>query len=171
MEEEKLRVRLEGERRKREEEERIRKVIEEKKRQEEERKRTEEEAKRKQQEQENEERRQREVADRAREERERAEEQERKTLGLTTAFEDWKRARDTLKVSFLTVPSSHALTLSAQALKNGPMKTVKSDKALKSLWSAGRRAITPKIGQLTNDMQAINKIVSICPVNMNEFWD
>ncbi|KAI0826637.1 GLE1-like protein-domain-containing protein [Trametes gibbosa] len=141
LEEEKMRVKLEGERRKREEEERIRRVIEEKKRQEDERKRHEEEEKSKKREQEDEERRQVVEAERARAERERTEEQERKALGLTTAFEDWKRARDTLK-----------------ALKNGPMKTVKSDKALKSIWSAGRRAITPKIGQLTNDLQAINKI-------------
>lgn len=40
------------------------------------------------------------------------------------------------------------------------MKTVKDNKQLKSLWSAGRRAITPKIGQLTNDPQAIQRIVS-----------
>lgn len=41
------------------------------------------------------------------------------------------------------------------------MRIVKADKALKAIWSAGRRAITPKIGQLTNDAEAINKIVSI----------
>lgn len=40
------------------------------------------------------------------------------------------------------------------------MKTVKDNKQLKSMWSAGRRAITPKIGQLTNDPQAIQRIVS-----------
>lgn len=48
---------------------------------------------------------------------------------------------------------------SPQKLKNGPMKTVKADKALKSVWAAGRRQITPKIGQLTNDAQTINRIV------------
>ena len=40
------------------------------------------------------------------------------------------------------------------------MKIVKGDKALKALWSAGRRAITPKVGQLTNDRTAIMRIVS-----------
>lgn len=40
------------------------------------------------------------------------------------------------------------------------MKTVKSDKALKSLWSTGRRAITAKVGQLTNNASEIMRIVS-----------
>lgn len=40
------------------------------------------------------------------------------------------------------------------------MKMVKSDKALKAIWSASRREITPKIGQLTNDSNAIMRIVS-----------
>ena len=48
-----------------------------------------------------------------------------------------------------------------KALKAGPMKIVKGDKALKSMWSAGRRAITPKVGQLTNDSSAIMRIVSV----------
>ncbi|KAI8970573.1 GLE1-like protein-domain-containing protein [Trametes punicea] len=140
-EEEKMRAKLEAERKKREEEERIRREAEEKKRQEEERKRKEQEEKRRKQEEEEAERRRQQEAERQRAERERAEEQERKALGFTTAFEDWKRARETLR-----------------ALKSGPMKTVKADKALKSIWSAGRREITPKIGQLTNDPQAIMKI-------------
>jgi nucleoporin GLE1 len=38
------------------------------------------------------------------------------------------------------------------------MKTVKTDKKLKSAWSVVRRQITPKIGQLTNDSQSINHI-------------
>ncbi|KAI0371930.1 hypothetical protein BV20DRAFT_964589 [Pilatotrama ljubarskyi] len=141
MEEEKLRVKLEAERKKREEEERIRREAEEKRRQEEERKRKAEEEKRRQKEKEEEEERKRLQAERERIERERAEEHERKTLGFTTAFEDWKRAREMLKM-----------------VKTGPMRMVKADKALKSIWSAGRRAITPKIGQLTNDPQAINRI-------------
>lgn len=41
------------------------------------------------------------------------------------------------------------------------MKTVKGDKAMKAIWSAGRRAITPKVGQLTNDANAIMRIVSL----------
>ena len=38
------------------------------------------------------------------------------------------------------------------------MKTVKENKELKSLWNAGRRAITPKVGQLTNDQATITRI-------------
>lgn len=41
------------------------------------------------------------------------------------------------------------------------MKTVKGDKAMKSVWAAGRRQITPKIGQLTNDAESINRIVCL----------
>ena len=37
----------------------------------------------------------------------------------------------------------------------GPMKHVKANKPFKSAWSAIRRQITPKIGQLTNDAQSI----------------
>lgn len=40
------------------------------------------------------------------------------------------------------------------------MKNVKSQKQLKSTWSALRRQITPKIGQLTNDAESINLISS-----------
>ncbi|KAI9063663.1 hypothetical protein FKP32DRAFT_1571751 [Trametes sanguinea] len=140
-EEEKARAQMEAERKKREEEERIKREAEEKKRQEEERKRQEEEEKRQKKEREEEDQRRQAEAERLRAERERAEEQERKALGFTTAFEDWKRARDMLK-----------------AIKTGPMKIVKGDKQLKSIWSAGRRAITPKIGQLTNDSEAVMRI-------------
>ncbi|KDQ53898.1 hypothetical protein JAAARDRAFT_416034 [Jaapia argillacea MUCL 33604] len=69
------------------------------------------------------------------------EENERQTLGLTTAEEDWRLARETLK-----------------KLKGGPMKNVKSNKELKSEWGKLRREITPKIGQLTNDTREINRI-------------
>lgn len=41
------------------------------------------------------------------------------------------------------------------------MKTVKGNKELKSAWSAIRRQITPKIGQLTNDPQTINRVVRL----------
>ncbi|RDX54472.1 hypothetical protein OH76DRAFT_1397781 [Lentinus brumalis] len=141
VEEERLRAKQEAERKEREEEERIKREAEEKKRQEEEKKRKEEEERKRQQEKEEEEKRKLLEAEREREERDRADEKERKALGHTTAFEDWKRARETLK-----------------SMKNGPMKTVKADKTLKSIWSAGRRAITPKIGQLTNDQNAIMRI-------------
>ena len=104
--EERSRVKQEGERKKREEEEKARRAAEEKKRQEEERKaeqkRREEEEKRKAEEEEQKrkdleaeaQRRQAEI-----QARESAEAKERSALGLTTAFEDWKRAREVLKVS------------------------------------------------------------------------
>lgn len=41
------------------------------------------------------------------------------------------------------------------------MKTVKGNRETKSVWSALRRQITPKIGQLTNDEQSINLIVRL----------
>lgn len=47
-----------------------------------------------------------------------------------------------------------------QDLKAGAIKNVKSQKHLKSTWSALRRQITPKIGQLTNDAASINLISS-----------
>ncbi|KAH9950756.1 GLE1-like protein-domain-containing protein, partial [Amylocystis lapponica] len=141
LDEEKERARLEEERKKREEEERKRQEEEEKRRQEEERQRAEEEERQRQREREEEEARVKLEEERRREEEERAEAAQRRMLGASTAFEDWKRARDTLR-----------------SLKAGPMKTVKSDKALKSEWSAARRQITPKIGQLTNDPQSIARI-------------
>ena len=45
-------------------------------------------------------------AQREQEAREAAEAQERKALGVTTAFEDWKRARDVLKVRVSAVSTS-----------------------------------------------------------------
>lgn len=39
------------------------------------------------------------------------------------------------------------------------MKTVKGEKTLKQQWSAIRRQITPKIGQLTQDAATIARIV------------
>ncbi|OBZ77492.1 Nucleoporin gle1 [Grifola frondosa] len=141
LDEEKLNAKLELERQQKEKEEQLRKELEARKREAEERKRQEEEERRLQLEKEEEARRKQEEAERLRVEREAAEVQARKALGVTTAFEDWCTARDYLKT-----------------LKNGSMRIVKSDKELKAIWSAGRRAITPKIGQLTNDPEAINRI-------------
>lgn len=105
-EEDKLRVKLEAERKKKEEEERKRREEEERRRQEEERKRNEEEkrrqeeeGRRRQKEREEQEKLQQLEAEKQRAEQEQAEEQQRKALGFTTAMEDWKRARDTLKVT------------------------------------------------------------------------
>ncbi len=98
-EEERLRAKQEEERKKREEDERGKREAEEKKRQEEERKRKEEEDKQKQKQKEEEEERTKLAAAQAQQERELAEVEARKALGHTTAFEDWKRARDILRVS------------------------------------------------------------------------
>lgn len=43
------------------------------------------------------------------------------------------------------------------------MKTVKGNKELKTQWSAIRRQITPKIGQLTHDIDSVMRIVSSFP--------
>lgn len=94
IEEDKVKAKLEAERKKREEEERRRMEAEEKRRQEEERKRQEAEERR------------REAEQRQMEEQERnrvaaqlaAEEKERKSLGVTTAEQDWVRARTILQV-------------------------------------------------------------------------
>ncbi|KAJ3524173.1 hypothetical protein NM688_g8606 [Phlebia brevispora] len=150
-EEEKVKAKLEAERRKREEEERKKKEAEERARQEEERrrqvaekKRQEEEEQRKQLAQEEEEKIRLQELEKQRAEQEQAEAEERKALGMTTALEDWKRGRDYLN-----------------RLKTGPMRMVKGRKETKSVWSAARRQITPKIGQITNDAQAIARIVSL----------
>lgn len=44
------------------------------------------------------------------------------------------------------------------------MKAVKGNKQLKSQWSAIRRQITPKIGQLTHDIDSVMRIVSSFPL-------
>ncbi|KAH0828713.1 GLE1-like protein-domain-containing protein [Lanmaoa asiatica] len=143
LEEESHRKKLEAERKKREEEERQRKLEEEKRLAEEEKKRQEEEQRQRQREAE-------EAAQRAKDEAERekraslaAAEKRRQVLGMTLPEEDWTRARQTLK-----------------NLKAGPMKTVKGDKGLKPQWTAIRRQITPKIGQLTQDPATIARITS-----------
>jgi len=51
-----------------------------------------------------------------------------------------------------------------QNLKAGPMKKVKGDKQLKSQWSTIRRQITPKIGQLTQDIESVTRIVGSSPL-------
>ncbi|KIK26281.1 hypothetical protein PISMIDRAFT_676065 [Pisolithus microcarpus 441] len=141
LEEAKVRAAVEAERRKREEAERRRHEEEEKKRRElEARRKADEETKRAKEEGE---RREREIqeAERRKKEKEAEEAENRKLVGLVSANEDWVHARQTLK-----------------NLKAGPMKTVKGEKALKSQWSAIRRQITPKIGQLTQDQATITRI-------------
>ncbi|KAH7890468.1 GLE1-like protein-domain-containing protein [Phlebopus sp. FC_14] len=140
-EEQKHRLKLEAERKLKEEEERRRKEEEQRRKAEEERKRQEEEQKRRQKEAEEAEKREKEELERQRRAKLEAEEQSRQLLGMTLAEEDWVHAREALK-----------------NLKAGPMKAIKSEKALKSQWSAIRRQITPKIGQLTQDQATISRI-------------
>ncbi|KAG1726623.1 GLE1-like protein-domain-containing protein [Suillus paluster] len=141
VEEERLRARLEAERRAREEVERKRKEEEERRKVEEETKRLEEERAQRQREAEAAAKRQEEEKERLRREKLDAEEQGRAQLGMSLAEEDWVYARETLK-----------------NLKAGAMKRVKEDKQLKSQWSAIRRQITPKIGQLTHDIDSVMRI-------------
>ncbi|CAK5283953.1 unnamed protein product [Mycena citricolor] len=145
MEENKVRTRLDAERKakeeldrkKQEEEMRMREAAEKQRKETEERKKQaeDEEKKRKDEEQ-----------VRAREETERrtrlsAESSSRQALGLTDAESEWKQARAVLTT-----------------LKSDFMKPIKSDKAKSTVWGEYRRKITPKIGQLTNDLQAITRI-------------
>ncbi|KAG0702653.1 GLE1-like protein-domain-containing protein [Suillus ampliporus] len=151
VEEDRLRARLEAERRAREEAERKRKEEEERRKVEEEMKRLEEEKAQRQREADAAAKLQEEEKERLRREKLDAEEQGRAQLGMSLAEEDWVHARETLK-----------------NLKAGPMKTVKGDKQLKSQWSTIRRQITPKIGQLTHDIDSVMRITQqiidiICP--------
>ncbi|KAG1725501.1 GLE1-like protein-domain-containing protein [Suillus paluster] len=133
----KFRDRIEGviraERKWKEEEER-RKV-------EEETKRLEEEKAQRQREAEAPAKRQEEEKERLRREKLDAEEQGRAQLGMSLAEEDRVYARETLK-----------------NLKARAMKRVKEDKQLKSQWNAIHRQITPKIGQLTHDIDSVMRI-------------
>ncbi|KIP11299.1 hypothetical protein PHLGIDRAFT_99899 [Phlebiopsis gigantea 11061_1 CR5-6] len=157
LEEQKIQEKLEAERKQKEEAERRRKEEEEKARLEQERKlqeelkkRKEAEEKQKQQEREEEEKKQQAEAekqkaesDKQNAEQEQSRETERKALGMSTPAEDWAKGRDLLK-----------------RVKTKPMPVVKGNKEMKKVWSAGRRAITPKIGQLTNDPQSISRITT-----------
>ncbi|KAF9562063.1 hypothetical protein CPC08DRAFT_761679 [Agrocybe pediades] len=145
QEEEKVARKLEEERKLQEEEDRLRKEIELKrklaaeKREREEAKRKEEEEKRARLEKE-----QQQQAQKEKDEAKKKIDDDialRTRLRLATPAEDWAVARNNL-----------------QMLKNGPLAWVKEHKPQKSEWSAMRRQITPKIGQLTNDLGQINRI-------------
>ncbi|KAK7454072.1 Nuclear pore complex nucleoporin component [Stygiomarasmius scandens] len=145
LDEDRVRAKEEEARRMREEEERRRKEAEEKRLAEEKKKREEEEKKRKEEEeerkrvQEEKEAREREVREKT--ERLQAESKARKEAGLTTAEDDWAEVRRNL--SFM---------------KTQGTKFVKANRELKSMWGAARRQITPKVGQITNDSESINRI-------------
>ncbi|KAF8214965.1 GLE1-like protein-domain-containing protein [Mycena galopus ATCC 62051] len=152
LEEDKVRARLEAERKAREEEERKRQEEETQRRQLEEKRRKEEEDKRKaledatRQRLEEEKRNTEAEKQRIQDEKDRtdrlaAEEQFRKAVGLTTPQYDWQNARSIL-----------------MTLKANTMKPIKAEKAKKSAWGEQRRKITPKIGQLTNDPKSIREI-------------
>uniref|UniRef100_A0A8H7XTQ4 mRNA export factor GLE1 n=1 Tax=Psilocybe cubensis TaxID=181762 RepID=A0A8H7XTQ4_PSICU len=151
-EEDKLAKKLEEERRVREEEEKKRKeeelrrrLIEEKKLKEEaERLKAEAEKKRAEEEQlqrEKEEEEQRKKLEEFKSKEGDAENKLREALQLAPAEEDWRVARTNL-----------------QNLKTGPIAFVKSNKEYKAECGRLRRLITPRIGQLTNDAESINRI-------------
>ncbi|KAG6898230.1 hypothetical protein C0992_002244 [Termitomyces sp. T32_za158] len=152
IEEEKLRTKLAEEERQREEEERRR---EQKRKEEEEARKAKEEkdaAEKKAREEEarkaeEERQKQREKEDEAArlkrtQELEEVQQREiRRIVGISTPEADWKLYHDHL-----------------EATKRDSVKTVKADQGARSLWSKGRREITPKLGQLTSDAGEINRI-------------
>lgn len=172
LEEDKVAMKLEEERKKREEEERKRKEEELKKRLAEER-RLQEEAEKKRAEEEMRKKEEEKVRQQMEEEKRRqqleelnkrrlAEEIElRRMLSFNQADDDWRVARENLavRVSKSPLETETSNCFKRQRLKSGPMKFVKEQKALRSEWSKLRRQIVPKIGQLTNDAQAISQIV------------
>ncbi|KAH6909820.1 GLE1-like protein-domain-containing protein [Coprinopsis sp. MPI-PUGE-AT-0042] len=127
---EEARVRREAEEKQRQEEERARKAKEEK-----------EEAARKVKEEE--ERKKREEEDRRKQE----EEEERKLEEAAHNAAEARRPqrRGTARISLLQ-------------LKDSVIAPVKADKEAKKAFNAIRRQITPKVGQLTNDEESINRI-------------
>ena len=174
VEEERLAKRLEEERKVREEEDQKRreaelkkKLTEEKrlqeenakKKAEEEKKRLEEETQRKEMEAEEKRKKQ---ADEM--ERRAAEEVELRTaMSFNPAHDDWRVARQNLLVSVKFLTSFIVISYLPDIIQNlkQPVRYVKSNKELKSAWGILRRQIVPKIGQLTNDPQAISLIVRL----------
>ncbi|KAJ3720442.1 GLE1-like protein-domain-containing protein [Lentinula raphanica] len=154
LEQDQKQAKLDEERRVREETERKLREEAEKTRREEQRQREEEERKRRE---EDEVRRKREEeARRIQEEKEaaiqeakqqenrlKAEEESRKAAGMTTSEDDWKQSRKNL-----------------QLVKTQGTRLVKANPAFRSSWSSARRTITAKVGQLTNDVETINRVSS-----------
>ena len=94
-------------------------------------------------------------------ERRTAEEVELRTaMSFNPANDDWRVARQNLLVSVKFLLYHPILTGHIQSLKQ-PVRYVKANKELKSAWGVLRRQIVPKIGQLTNDPQAISLIVRL----------
>ncbi|KAJ7594921.1 GLE1-like protein-domain-containing protein [Mycena floridula] len=152
FEEDKVKARFEEEEKKRKAEEMKRRLEEEKKKAEEDAKRQDAERKKKaeedaKREEEEEKKRDQEEQKRIAEEEAQkqqllqAEAKQRQAVGMSSAQDDWKKARHDLL-----------------RLKTGAMKTVKSDKTLRAEWGSWRRQITPKIGQLTDDDDTVNRI-------------
>ena len=149
----------EEKRRLEEEKQRKEKEAEEKKRAEEEKRRLEEETQRKEKEAEE--------KKRAEEEKKRLEDEtqqkEKEAEEKNPANDDWRVARQNLLVSGAVSNNilwCRMLTGHIQSLKQ-PVRYVKANKELKSAWGVLRRQIVPKIGQLTNDPQAISLIVRL----------
>jgi nucleoporin GLE1 len=119
VEEEKLRIKLEAERKVREEAERKRKEEEEKRKVEEEAKRKEEEQAQKQREAAAAAKLQEEEKERLRREKLDAEEQGRAQLGMSLAEEDWVHARETLKVNLRLMTASRYTNTKSRISKPG----------------------------------------------------
>ena len=151
--------RVEEEKRRLEEEkQRKEKAAEEKKRAEEEKRRLDEEKQRKEKEAKEKEKAEEEKRGLEDETLRKEKEAEEKS---NPAIDDWRVARQNLlaSVKYLTSIISY-LPGHVQSLKQ-PVRHVKSNKELKSAWGILRRQIVPKIGQLTNDPQAISLIVRL----------
>ncbi|KAJ3776177.1 GLE1-like protein-domain-containing protein [Lentinula raphanica] len=154
LEQDQKQAKLDEERRVREETERKLREEAEKTRREEQRQREEEERKRREEDEVR--RRREEEARRIQEEKEaaiqeakqqenrlKAEEESRKAAGMTTSEDDWKQSRKNL-----------------QLVKTQGTRLVKANPAFRSSWSSARRTITAKVGQLTNDVETINRVSS-----------
>lgn len=160
VEEERLARRLEEERKARDEEDRKRKEEEnaKKKAEEENAKKAEMERKKAEEEKKKVEEEKKKVEEKKRLEEET--QRKEKEAEENPAYDDWRVARQNLLVSVKFLLYYPILTGHMQSLKQ-PVRYVKSNKELKSAWGILRRQIVPKIGQLTNDPQAISLIVRL----------
>ncbi|TRM58987.1 GLE1-like protein-domain-containing protein [Schizophyllum amplum] len=77
----------------------------------------------------------------AMDERTKTEAEQRKTLGATTALDDWRIGRENL-----------------MRLKTENTRVVKADAQMKSAWGGLRRQVVRKFGQVTNDAESIARV-------------
>ncbi|PPQ69642.1 hypothetical protein CVT24_001215 [Panaeolus cyanescens] len=152
LEEEKLARKLEAERQARDAEEKKRKAEELKRRLAEEKRLQEETAK-----QQEEERKKKEEEEKQRQEKELEEKMKKLEEERERRLDEERGLRD--KLDFYPPENDwRAVRANLLQLKMGPIAATKSNKADKSEWLKLRRQIVPKIGQLTNDPVAIQRI-------------